>query len=151
MGRPRKRLVHPAPAARADGGREHYIAGLRARLELFDAKEAAALLGVSQDRLYKLPIPRFELSPRRARWPGTALADYLERGMAGVDARASYLAGVRGAGAMTAAAISRVLGLHSDAVPFLGLPLEEWTERGRTLYRAGSLSEWLQQHEAPSD
>ena len=147
MGRPRKILVH-APADLSDSdSRGRYINDLRKRVKLFDAKEAAALLGISQDRLYKLPIPRFEPSPRRSRWDGHSLADFLEKGMGTRASLAQYLAVVSGARPMTATTVADILGLHSDAVPFLGLETEDHSLRGRTIYQPGSLARWLEQRQ----
>lgn len=143
MGRPRKRAVFSAPQLLEKGPREQYLEGLRKRLELFDAKEAAALLGVSQDRLYELRIPCFEPTERRTRWDAYSLADYLERGMAGAGSQSSYIRDVSAHGPLTATKVAAIIGLHSDVVPFLGLRPDEWTAGGRTLYKSESLADWL--------
>lgn len=143
MGRPRKLAVNSVPQNPKGDSREMYLEGLRKRLNLFDAKEASELLGISQDRFYDLRIPCFEPSERRNRWDPYSLADYLERAMTGGAAQAAYLTSLSAEGPLTATLVAAIIGLHSDVVPFLGLQPDEWTRGGRTLYKSQSLAQWL--------
>ena len=46
---------------------------------LLNAREAAEILGVSEKRLYSLPIPKVSLSKRRVGWRPERIREFAER------------------------------------------------------------------------
>jgi hypothetical protein len=143
MARPRKRLAMPAPPP-GDDGRMAYLRDLRKERDLFTAKEASQLLGISHDRFYGLKLPPFDVSERGTRWAPHTIADFLERHMADRSSQMQYLALIASSPPLAAVDIAEMLRMHTDVVGFMGLPEKEESRPGRIRYNAWELARWLE-------
>ena len=148
MARPRKHLITPpkSPVAKTGDHRDAYLERVRGRLELYSAKEVAVILGIDQDAVYAIGLPGFNPGERRHRWDGFTLADYLDRQKTSNEGMAAYMRQlVEIPDLLSATQVARILGLHSDAVPFLGLRSMEIGPRRRR-YSGTDLAAWLALH-----
>ena len=66
------RSAFDSPAVAGPGDRVN-------RKPLLNAREAAEILGVSEKRLYSLPIPKVRLSKRRVGWRPERIREFAER------------------------------------------------------------------------
>jgi len=70
------RSAFDSPAVAGPGDRVNHKALAK---PLLNAREAAEILGVSEKRLYSLPIPKVRLSKRRVGWRPERIREFAER------------------------------------------------------------------------
>jgi len=68
-------MTGPLPLMATDSVEQEPIRGP----ELLMAKEVGALLRIATKKVYRLPVARVELSPRRVRWLRTDVLAYIRR------------------------------------------------------------------------
>jgi hypothetical protein len=121
------------------------------RRELLMPAEVAAILRIDKKKVYVLPIPRVELSPRRTRYDPLSVRDYLQSkttGMIGTTHLASFCTstGMRG-GLMEAGGIAKLLRIGVRDVARVDIP-PDFAVDGERHWDAAQVAAWIWGHRA---